>query len=110
MAGRACAAETRPAAGIPGTVSAAPATLSATAPVATVAPSMAPVADSVAVYAAAVADSPTEPRSAGSPGISIPMASFTPMMAFLIVGDGRSLTTEEPWRNRVTMALAGPDA
>jgi len=25
-------------------------------------------------------------------------------------GDGRSLTTEDPWRNRVTLALAGPAA
>src|SRR5664280_2629836 len=62
-----------------------PATLPATESRAGAAPSMTPVADSVTVAAAVVAESPIEPRSAGSPGISSPVASFTLMRAFLIV-------------------------
>lgn len=53
------------------------------ASVTAVGPSTTPVAESVTSCTAVVADSPRGPRSAGSPGISNPTASFTPMSAFL---------------------------
>src|SRR5450631_4863550 len=65
-------------------------TLPPTASITGAAPSMMPLADSLTPCTAVAADSPIEPRSTGSPGISIPVASFTPMRAFLIASHMRA--------------------